>query len=107
MHGNARRLVQHGGKRILVGDVQRDILRHHIGLRLRRQHKADRLPGAHNMVRMYRGSVAEKAPAVILDRLDQPGGQALCAQKKVQALRRHTGRQGVFQLGHKRPLFCA
>ena len=81
---NARRLVQHQGKKVLIGHPEGDALLGQTALPLGGQVKGDHLTGHDPAVGQDGGAVGEKAPALELDRPHQVGGKPAAAQKAAQ-----------------------
>ena len=106
MYSDTGGLFQHGGELVLVGNGKRDGLRRDAGGRFRRQCKGDLLAGMHRLVGVERGSIGEKAIAIIFDGFDQGGGDALCAQEDPQPLTVRLGRDDITQNGQKQALPC-
>ena len=107
VYGNAGRLVQHGGKRILIGDGKQHRLRYNACLPLGREREADTLAGMHRLVRADGAVIGKKAVSVILDGFDQPGRDPLHPQKKSQSAAIVFRRHGIAQNGHSAALLKA
>ena len=107
VYGDARRLVEHCGKFIFIGDGKRYRLRRHRCVMFRWQRKGNTLPGVHRLVGVQGGIIGKKAAAVVLDGLDQPCRDALHSQEQPQlaalVLRRHS----ISQNGHSAALLKA
>ena len=107
VHGNARGLIQYGGKFILIGNGKRNRLWRDGGFLLRRQCKVDALAGVNRLIGAHRPAVGKKAVTIVFDGLDKPRCDALRAQEKPQPAAILFRRHGISQNGHSAALLKA